>query len=130
MMQTHVITTNRKIMKQKTDMTYMETANICMEALMEQFFSGPVGDNVLFMAYSDGKTVDCSVAGKGANIINTLCNCCNDNEDVLILLAKTVTTMTENKDMAYEVRKLIDDSLQNLIDKLNEIRNRDGSEED
>lgn len=129
-MQAHVITINRKKMEQKTDMTYVETARICMETLMEKYFSGPVGNNVLFMAFTDGKAVDCAVAGRGENIINTLCNCCNDNEDVLVLLAKTVTTMTENKDMACEVKKLIDGTLQDLIDKLNEIRNKDESDEE
>lgn len=97
---------------------------------MEKYFNGPVGNNVLFMAFTDGKAVDCAVAGRGENIINTLCNCCNDNNDVLVLLARTVETMTRDENMITSVRQIIDETMQNLIDKLNEIKNRDESEEE
>lgn len=83
-------------METKTELSYTDTARLCMETLMEKYFSGDVGDNVLFMAISDGDKVDCAVAGTGANIINVLCNCCKDNDKVLTLFSKTVHTMVTN----------------------------------
>lgn len=114
-----VQTIHRKAMETQTKLGFMETARLCMETLMEQYFGGPVGSNVLFMVFSDEKQVDCAIAGNGANIINTLCNCCNDNSDVLTLLSKTVNTMMSNQ---------IGDQLQNLIDRLKDIRNGESDE--
>ena len=84
-------------METKTELSYTDTARLCMEALMEKYFSGDVGDNVLFMAISDGDKVDCAVAGTGANLINVLCNCCKDNDNVLTLLSKAVHIMVTDK---------------------------------
>lgn len=99
-------------MEQKT-LSYMDTARLCMESLMEKYFSGSVGDNVLFMAISDGKTVDCAIAGTGGNIMNTLCNCCKDNHDTLVIMAKAVKIMMQQD---------IDQKLQELIDELKKTR--------
>lgn len=84
-------------MKEKADTQFIDAANICMETLMERFFSGDVGDNAFFMAFSDGKKVDCAVAGRGINIVNTLCSCCHDNKDVFIILSKVVEKVEEAK---------------------------------
>lgn len=101
-------------MEAKAD-EFMSVSNLCMETLMERFFSGDVGDNTLFIAFSDGKKVDCAVAGRGINIINTLCSCCHDNKDVFTILSKAVEKMEEAKKhkelmrFLKEIKDMIDD---------------------
>lgn len=80
----------------KTD-EFMVVANICMETLMEKYFDKDVGNNALFMAFTDGDKVDCAVAGKGINLVNTLCSCCHDNHMVLRILSKVVEKMEEEE---------------------------------
>lgn len=99
-------------MEQK-ELSYIDTAKLCMETLMEKWFSGAVGDNTLFMLMSDGKTIDGAIAGKGINLVNALCGCCADNPEALTIMAKAVKTAA---------RQQIDDKLQELIDDLNKIK--------
>lgn len=106
-------------MEEKANTQFIDAANICMETLMERFFSGDVGDNAFFMAFSDGKKVDCAVAGRGINIVNTLCSCCHDNKDVFIILSKAVEKMEEEKKhkefmrFLKELKDMIDDESDN-----------------
>lgn len=102
----------RKKMEQK-ELSYRDTARLCMETLMEKWFSGAVEDNTLFMLMSDGKTIDGAIAGKGINLVNTLCGCCADNPEAITIMAKAVK---------IAARQQIDDKLQELIDDLNKIK--------
>lgn len=104
-----------------SNLSFSETARLCMESLMEQYFDGSVGTNALFMAFSDGSSVDCAIAGKGENIISTLCSCCRDNDDVLKLMEATVANMQASVD--------VNDCLQQLIDKLKKIKDGDKDDE-
>lgn len=107
---TPVKTLNGEAMEEKAD-EFMSVSNLCMETLMEKFFSGDVGDNTLFIAFSDGKKVDCAVAGRGINLVNTLCSCCHDNRGVFLILSKVVEKMEEeekNKEFMRFLKELKD----------------------
>lgn len=81
-------------METKTELNYKETASLCMETLMEKYFRGhDSGSNVLFMIVTDGKKIDSACAGNGTNIINALCNCMSEDDELFHMVTEAVKTM-------------------------------------
>lgn len=82
--------------KEKTeDIGFMEIAKLCANTLFEKYFSGDCGDSVLFMAFTDGKSWDATVAGNAVNTVQLLTECCIDNPDVLKVMLSTITNTVD-----------------------------------